>query len=147
MKVFITFLGLFMLGIWGIVFQGDLGLYGHEQLLMKEAAEECAAGAATFLDEKQLSEGIVVFDYDQGRAYADKYLAYIKKNSKVLSKGSVSYTMEFEDEKQGYSKSNREKIPTVNVELHVKTEDLFRLPFIKLTDLKRGARYELPERS
>lgn len=145
MKVFIVFLGILMVSVSAMVYQGDLGAYGHEQLLLKEAAEECAAGAALFLDEDAYSKGLVVFDYEQGETYIKNYLAYIKRNSKALSKGIIRYKTEFEDENKGYSPSNREKIPAVTVEIKVSTEDLFRGPFVEVTSLERRARYELPE--
>lgn len=145
MKVFIVFLGLFMVSVYAIVFQGDLGAYGNEELLLKEAAEECAAGASLLLNEKEFSKGKIVFDYEEGEKYTKNYLAYIKRNSKALSNGVVHYQMEFEDEKKGYLSSNKDKIPAVTVEISVATEDLFRVPFIEVTSLERRARYELPE--
>lgn len=146
MKVFIVFLGLFIVSACAIVYQGDLGAYNHEQLLIKEAAEECAAGAALLLDQEQFSKGSIVFNYEGGKSYTEDYLAYIKRNSKALSKGVVHYQIEFEDENKGFSPSNLEKIPAVTVKIQIATEDLFRVPFIKVTSLERSARYELPER-
>lgn len=146
MKVFIVFIGIFMVSVSAIVYQGDLGIYGHEQLLIKEAAEECAAGSSLFLDNEEFSKGNIVFDYAKGINYTENYLAYITRNSKALSNGVVQYKMEFEDEKRGYSPSNAEKIPAITVKISVVTEDLFRVPFIKVTSLERSARYELPEK-
>lgn len=117
----------------------------HEQLVLKEAAEECAAGASLFLEKGEYAEGRIVFDYSSGREYAQEYLAYIKKNSKTLAKGNISWDMKFEDEKQGYSKTNVNKIPTVIMSIRVVTEDLFKVPFIEVTSLERSARYELLE--
>ncbi len=145
MKVFIVSLGLFIIGVFAVVFQGDLGIYGHEQLLIKEAAEECAAGASLFLDEQEFSKGRIVFDYDLGEKYTEEYLEYIKRNSKALSYGIVNFEMKFEDEKKGYADSNIHKNPAITVEIIVDTEDLFRLPFIEVTSLERSARYELPD--
>lgn len=145
MKVFIVFLGLFIVSASAIVYQGDLGVYNHEQLLLKEAAEECAAGASLLLDQEQFSKGSIVFDDEEGENYTENYLAYIKRNSKALSNGVVHFEMGFEDEKRGYSPSNVEKIPAITVKIKVATADLFRVPFIKVTSLERSARYELPE--
>ncbi len=145
MKVFIVFIGIFMVSVSAIVYQGDLGTYGHEQLLIKEAAEECAAGSSLFLDDEEFSKGNIVFDYEKGINYTENYLAYITRNSKALSNGVVQYKMEFEDEKRGYSLSNAEKIPAITVKISVVADDLFRVPFIEVTSLERSARYELPE--
>lgn len=145
MKVFIIFLGLFMISTSAIVYQGDLGRYSYEQLLIKEAAEECAAGAALFLEDEEYSAGNIVFNYEEGEKYIEEYLAYIKRNSKALSNGIIGYKMTFEDEKKGYSVSNVSRIPAITVEIKVSTDDLFRVPFIEVTSLERSARYELPE--
>ncbi|QIB69931.1 hypothetical protein Ami103574_11630 [Aminipila butyrica] len=147
MKVFIAFLGIFLVSISAVVYQGDLGAYGQEQLLLKEAAEECAAGAALFLEEDAYAKGSIVFNQQQGQTYIKDYLAYIKRNSKALSRGTVSYEAVFEDEDCGYASENFSRIPAVTVDIRVATEDLFRLPFVKVTSLERRARYELPEES
>ncbi|MFV0516298.1 MAG: hypothetical protein ACK5MV_02770 [Aminipila sp.] len=147
MKVFLTFLSLFVLGIWCIVFQGDLGSYNHDSLLLKEAAQECAAGAATFIDEREFAQGRIVFDYNSGKLYVEDYLAYIIKNSKTLSEGKVTYSISFEDEMQGFHVANEEKIPAVFVKISVGNYTFFRLPFFKVSNLERSARYELPERT
>ena len=114
-------------------------------MLLKEAAEECAAGASLFLQEEAYSRGTVVFDYEQADGYIKSYLAYIKRNSKALSQGRAFYTAVFEDDEMGYSPDNTDKIPAVTVQIHVDTADLFRVPFIEVTSLERRARYELPE--
>jgi len=146
MKVFIVFLGIFIISVSAVVFQGDLGAYGHELLLLKEAAEEGAAGAALCLNEEEYAKGNLVFDYKEGEKYIEDYLAYIKRNSKALSEGENYYNIIFQDDKLGYSLENVEKIPSVTVEVKVLTEDLFRVPFINVTSLERRAQYELPEK-
>lgn len=145
MKAYIVFLGLFIVGIFAVSFQGDLGRYQHEQLLLKEAAEECAAGAALLVDEESYADGKIVFDYEKGKEYVSDYLEYIKRNSKALTEGKVSYQIEFEDYNKGYSENNSSQIPAVTVIIDVMTEDLFKDPFIEVTSLERSARYELPE--
>lgn len=144
MKVFIVFLSLLIVNVSALVFQGDLGCYMHEQLLLKEAAEECAAGAALLIDEEEYSYGRIIFDYQAGEKYAQEYLEYIKRNSKVISKGKISCKLTFEDDGKGYSDSNIENIPSISSEIVVKSEDIFRLPFIEVTRLERSTRYELP---
>ncbi|MBN7772063.1 hypothetical protein [Clostridium aminobutyricum] len=145
MKVFIVFVSLLIVYVSALVYQGDLGRYVHEQVLLKEAAEECAAGAALLMDKEEYANGKMVFDYEAGQKYAQEYLEYIKRNSRVLSAGEVDYKIEFEDDKIGYFSSNTDKIPAVTVEIKVLTEDLFKLPFLNVTSLERRARYELPE--
>lgn len=145
MKTYIVFLGLFVIGVFGVSYQGDLGAFVHEELVLKEAAEECAAGASLFLDEDEYAEGKVVFDYDEGRKYAEEYLEYIKRNSKALTDGTWRLTMDFEDDRQGYGEWNTDKIPAVLVKIQVRTaEDMFKVPFIQVRSLERSTRYELP---
>lgn len=145
MKTYIVFLGLFVVGVFCVCVQGDMGAYAQEQLLLKEAAEECAAGAALLLDEEEYSKGRIVFDYEAGKKYAKDYLEYIKRNSKALTSGQVEIDMKFEDHEQGFSSTNMSRIPAVTVKLFVTTEDMFSVPFIEVTSLERSARYELPE--
>jgi hypothetical protein len=144
MKVFIVFLSLLIVNVSALVFQGDLGNYMHEQLLLKEAAEECAAGAAILIDEEEYSYGRITFDYQAGEKYAEEYLEYIKRNSRVMSKGEISCELTFEDDNKGYSTMNIKHIPSITSEIVVKTNDVFRVPFIEVTRLERSARYELP---
>lgn len=145
MKTYIVFLGLFIIGVFAVSFQGDLGRYNHEQLVLKEAAEECAAGAALLIDDEEFADGQIVFDYEKGKAYVDDYLEYIKRNSKALTEGNVSYQIQFEDYNKGFSDDNSGQIPAITVTINVLTEDLFKVPFIEVTSLERSARYELPE--
>lgn len=145
MKIYIVFLGIFLVSVMGLSYQGDLGAYIHEEMVLKEAAEECAAGASLFLEEEAFAEGLIVFKYEEGRSYAAKYLEYIKRNSKALKNGTVDWSMSFEDDMQGYEKTNGKRIPAVSVKIRVTTsEDMFRVPFINVNSLERSARYELP---
>ena len=145
MKTYIVFLGLFIIGVFAVSYQGDLGKYNHEQLILKEAAEECAAGAALLIDEEAYADGKIVFDYEQGEKYVKDYLEYIKRNSKALTEGKVSYQILFEDYNKGYLENNSSQIPAITVSIKVMTEDLFEVPFIEVMSLERSARYELPE--
>ena len=145
MKVFIIFVSLLLVNVSALVYQGDLGRYVQEQLLLKEAAEECAAGAALLINQEEYADGKLVFDYEAGQKYALEYLVYIKRNSRVLSAGKIECKVEFEDDHSGYASSNFDKNPAVTVNISVLTEDLFRLPFLYVTSLERSARYELPE--
>ena len=84
MKTYIVFLGLFIIGIFGMQYQADLGAFLNEELILKEAAEECAAGGALFLEEEEFARGRIIFDYAKSNKYAEEYLEYIKRNSKAL---------------------------------------------------------------
>jgi len=50
MKVFIVFLGIFLINISFLSYQGDMGRYVRCQAFLKAVAEECAAGSALYYD-------------------------------------------------------------------------------------------------
>lgn len=159
MKVFIIFFGLLIINISFLVYQGDMGRYVRCQIFLKAVAEECAAGAALYFDETAYADGRLMFTYEEGK----KYIEYIVEKSKgkmPLPKESIiSYEVEFQDDFLGYEsdsspensegsgigKDEGERNPSVTVELTVATEDLFRLPFLTVTEIIRAARYELPQ--
>lgn len=137
MKVFIVFLAIFLINVSFLSYQGDMGRYVRAQSFLKAVAEECAAGAALYYDEDAYSEGRLRFYSGEGR----KYIEYIIEESRKempLPRGCViTYEADFEDEDA--------EIPSVTVELTAATEDLFRLPFLTVTEIKRAAKYELPQ--
>ena len=137
MKVFIVFLGIFLVDVSFLSYQGDMGRYVRCQAFLKAVAEECAAGAALYYDQDAYSEGHLRFYTREGR----KYIEYILEESKQempLPHGSVIvYEAVFQDEGV--------EIPSVTVKLTATTEDLFRLPFLEVTEIKRAAKYELPQ--
>ncbi|MDD3169460.1 MAG: hypothetical protein PHC91_08395 [Eubacteriales bacterium] len=156
MKVFIVFIGLLLINVSFLSYQGDLGRYNRCQGFLKAAAEECAAGAALYYDEAAYSDGQFQFYYEEGR----KYIEYILEESKrtmPLPRGSIiTYEVVFQDDYLGYESGSEagpagggeqepEDNPSVTVELNAVTDDLFRLPFLDVTGIKRAAKYELPQ--
>ena len=143
MKVFIVFLGLLLVNISFLCYQGDLGRYIQEQAILKAAAEECAAGAALLLEEEAYGQGLIIFDKAAGRRYADAHLAYTMHS---ISGGESAYyhcALSFEYDECGYGADNALKRPAVTAEVRVRTEDRFRLPMLTVTDFQRESRYEL----
>lgn len=137
MKVFIVFLGIFLINVSFLSYQGDLGRYVRCQAFLKAVAEECASGAALYYDEEAYSEGQLRFYADEGREYIE-YILEESKNKMPLPPGSViRYEAVFQDEGA--------EIPSVTVELTAVTEDLFRLPFLEVKEIRRAAKYELPQ--
>ncbi|MEL7657016.1 MAG: hypothetical protein AAGU75_14045 [Bacillota bacterium] len=136
MKVFIVFCGLLIVNLSFLSYQGDMGRYVKCQNYLKAVAEESAAGAALYYDEPAYSEGEFRFRYEEGQ----KYIGYIIEESKTrmpLPKGTkITYEVEFQD---------KEMIPSVTVSITAVTEDLFHLPFLEVTKVKRTAKYELPQ--
>ncbi len=159
MKVFIIFFGLLIINISFLTYQGDMGRYVRCQVFLKAVAEECAAGAALYYDETAYSDGRLRFYYEEGRKYIE-YMIEESKNEMPLPRDSiVSYKVFFQDDYLGFEQASSEQgggasgsgsdesemNPSVTVELTAATGDLFRLPFLKVTEIKRAAKYELPQ--
>lgn len=142
MKVFIVFLGLLLINVSFLSYQGDLGRYTRCQMFLKAAAEECAAGAALYYDEAAYAEGKFQFRYDDGRELIE-YLMQESRREMSLPCGSIlTYEVLFQDDNTGYEEGS---IPSVTVEITAVTGDLFRLPFLEVHEIKRAAKYELPQ--
>lgn len=58
------------------------------------------------------------------------------------SDSNISYEVKYEDDFRGYE---NQEIPSVTVSLTADTEDIFKLPFIEVKEVKRTAKYELPQ--
>ena len=141
MKIFIVFIGLLVINVSYLSYQGDIENFVRKQAFLKFTAEECSAGAATLIVEEEYAEGRIVFNYEAGQSYADEYINYVKEKTKL--KGTLSCKLSFEDDNLGYNIENFNNIPAVNAVVRFETEDIFRLPMITLTEIERSARYEL----
>lgn len=141
MKVFIVFIGLLVINVSYLSYQGDMENFVRKQAFLKFTAEECSAGAATLIVDEEYAEGRLVFNYEEGQKYADAYISYLKEKTKL--KGTLSCSLTFEDDNIGYNIHNTECIPAVNAVVRFETKDIFRLPIITLTEIERSARYEL----
>lgn len=148
MKVFIIFLGLFIINVSFLSYQGDMGRYVRSQAFLKALAEECASGASLYYDEDAYSGGQFQFQYEEGQKYIE-YIIKESKNQMPLPAGStISYEVKFEDDVLGYENGEAYGAlnnPSVRVVITAATEDLFRLPFLEVTRMERAAKYELPQ--
>ncbi len=142
MKVFIVFLGLFIINVSFLSYQGDMGRYVQCQTFLKAVAEECAAGAALYYDEEAYSEGEYYFYYEEGQKYIAHIIGESKKKMSLPQNSNITYEVSFQDDYLGYE---GETIPSVTVSITADTEDLFHLPFLEVTQVKRAAKYELPQ--
>lgn len=155
MKVLIVFFGLLIINISFLTYQGDMGRYVRCQILLKAVAEECAAGAALYFDEAAFSDGHFRFHYEEGRKYIEYMVEEAKKQMPLPANSIISYEVTFQDDSLGYGSDEGEAagseteidkgIPSVTVVLTAATCDLFRLPFLSVTEIKRAAKYELPQ--
>lgn len=143
MKVFIVFTALFMMAFTCVVYQGDVNKYMHEQETLKIIAEEAACQAAMRIDEEEYGMGRKVFDYSEAETAA---AVYVEAGRKLLAEGikyDISYSMNFEDDLAGYDAENEENIPAVTVSVCAETDDFFRLPFLKKSEITRKSKYEV----
>jgi len=167
MKVFIVFLGVLIINISFLCYQGDLGRYLRTQAAMKALAEECGAGAALFYDAEAYGDGSMVANREEALKYTDYVLhnadpgngkdtladidsaicffddtltarRYI--DGKLVSESGFSYPYRYEDE------GGKEIIidsPSVIVTLSIMPNEIFRLPFIGQDAIVRSAMYEI----
>lgn len=142
MKVFIVFLGLFVINVSFLSYQGDLGRYTRCQTFLKAVAEECAAGAALYYDEAAYSDGQLRFCYEEGRAFIGYLVEESKTEMPLPIDSIITWEVYFQDDYLGYEE---EEIPSVTVEITATTKDLFHLPFLEVKQIKRASKYELPQ--
>lgn len=150
MKIFIIFMGLLIVNVSFFSYQGDLGRYVRCQAFLKAAAEECAAGAALYYDEAAYSDGQFRFKYEEGLEYIEYILEGSREEMPLPQDSIVTYEAAFQDDYLGYGDGDGTgggagNIPSVTVKLTAVTRDLFRLPFLEVTEIKRAAKYELPQ--
>ena len=145
MKVFIVFLGLFIINVSFLAYQGDMGRYVRCQTFLKAVAEECAAGAALYYDEDAYSDGKLRFYYEEGRGYIEYIMEESKKEMPLPEDTVITYDVVFQDDYLGYEATEGEYNPSVTVEITATTKNLFRLPFLEVREIKRAAMYELPQ--
>ncbi|WP_027398260.1 hypothetical protein [Anaerovorax odorimutans] len=142
MKTFIVFVGILIINISFIIYQGDMNRYVQAQNFLKATAEECASGAALYYDENLFSEGKMVFKYSEGIKFIENFLNETENKMPFENCSKIMYSIVFEDDLQGYKEDSN---PSVEVILKVETEDFFRLPFLNINNVERMAKYELPK--
>lgn len=148
MKTFLTFLGLLVVCLSLLCFTSDMDRYAKLQLHMKALAEECAAGSVLFTDAADYARGSIVFCEEDAKQYVD-FLLQKAMDSSVYLNGSLRAEIRLFDDEKGYdgllAYHVRQNRPCSVVTLHWEGQDLFRLPFFRLTSAKRAAVYEWHE--
>lgn len=130
MKSFITFIAILSVAVSIVIYDTDMGAYMQKQEKIKALAEDAAAGAALYYDEYSYGQGYMVFNRKEGIKFIDGIL------KGKFPEDEISYDLEYFE---GIRK------PAVEVTLKVKGKDMFRLPFLKVENIVRKAKYELPE--
>lgn len=146
MKIFVVFLAILLLNVSYLSQSADLDRYSLLQRQLKVLAEEGACGAALFRDEDEYALGRLCVDRQAAEAYLDFLLANQRSLTETDPSATVEGHIEVFDDASGYGDADRYGIsgasPAVVVELEWSGEDLFRLPFVSVTRLRRSATYQ-----
>lgn len=161
MKVLIVSLGLLLVGVTFVIYQGDMSRYLQIQTFVKAVAEECAAGAALYYDEEAYSRGSMVIRQEEAVKYIDHLVEEAADQLRLSEGEGISYELQIAGEKGGMrllgegggtdtpgengGDSPAGQSPWVEVTLRLKTKDLFRLPFLKAEQVVRSGKYELAD--
>lgn len=144
MKVFLIFLSLFIVNITLITYQGDMNRYLQLRTFLKFEAEECAGGASLYYDEEAYGNGKMVIAEKESRAYINRIVTEAAASPTMPPGSRLTFSTEIVDDEK--AASDGEQAPSVTVTLHLDTPDLFRLPFLKVTEVTRKAKYQLSSR-
>lgn len=171
MKLFIVFLAIVLLNISFLTYQSDLSRYLHMQSTIKAIAEECGAGAALFFKTPEFADGYLVSEVDEAIKHIEFILLNVKETAGFTNMTEIWYEVAFFDDsllsktyRNGllqravpftfpfyYSDSQGKEIriiaPSVVVTLNISTKDIFRLPFLEVTEIRRSAMYELKSKN
>ena len=109
-------------------YAGDLNNYVSLQRRLKALAEECAAGAALFIDPAGFAEGTLTIDEDDAYAYAEFMINKANSNTGPLT-GVFDVSLSFDG-------------PEVTATVSFTGEDMFRLPMIDVFGAARTAAYK-----
>lgn len=144
MKVFLVFIGLMIINITFISYQGDLSRYLQLQNLLKAAAEECAAGAALYYDEEAYSQGLMIIKQEEAEKYVVSQVRQVESVIELEGGGGLTYELSiFDDSSPDHADPGVP--PSVVVSLRLTTTDLFHLPFLEVKQVVRSAKYELAD--
>lgn len=130
MKVFLVFMGILLINLSFLVYNGDMAQYEKMQVFLKATAEDCAAGAALYYDEEKYSKG----EWCIREAEAEQFiLKKVKFAEEMLGRaygGVIEYHVLYSEKE-------------IEVELcYYLNKDLFRLPFLSMDNVSRTAKYE-----
>ena len=150
MKTFVVFLALMLLNVSFLSFHTDMDRYQKLQVYLKAAAEEAAAGGALCRDEEAFGSGLLAVREDDARRYAAFIIEGAEKELQESIGGSAEWKVEIFDDEKGYGGCEKygltQGLPAVLVSVNIKCRDLFRLPFLSVTSVKRSAVYQWENR-
>lgn len=146
MKTFIVFLALILVFTSFLCYTTDLGSYVKLQSHLKALAEDCALGSSLFADEHEYAEGRLVIDEASAMRYTDFLTREAVNTMPPLGKGRITADLTIFDDAKGYEGAAAygftSGLPGAVVTLTYSGPDLFRLPFLTVTEVKRTAVYQ-----
>ncbi|GKX28706.1 hypothetical protein SH1V18_11860 [Vallitalea longa] len=162
MKPFLFTLAMLILFAIFLTYQTDNNTYIRQLEKLKYVADECSGAAGLLYDEEAYSEGITVYNQEEGKKII-KYL--IKENLELEDEHSPSESSYWKDEVQYeiiffdnsntsfpyYYTDSQERFtkliaePTIIVEINT-GEPPFRLKFLPRKDAIRSSAYEYLDR-
>ena len=98
MKVFLTFLALFIVNINMMVFHDDMRIYNSIKGDIEGAAENCAHGASTYFDIEKYADGELEYDRDQAAALIERVRSRCLESNKKDLIEELHVTAYFFDE-------------------------------------------------
>ena len=140
MKTFLVFLSILLVSVTFIAYQGDLAHYMQIQEYLKGLAEECALGAAMYYETEAFGQGALVFSETEANAFVEHMVSQGQTVLNEGREGTLTWSLQLCDEAKGFDGSDRD--PATIVTLRYICEDLFRLPFLRVTEISRQAKYQ-----
>lgn len=144
-----TFLGLLVVSLSLLCFTSDMDRYAKLQLHMKALAEDCAAASVLFTDPEAYSRGLIVFSREDALRCAEFMAASAQNSSSSWLRGTLSVDISLFDDEKGYEGlavlGIEEERPCGAAVVTWEGEDIFRLPFFRVTSAFRTAVYEWVE--
>lgn len=141
MKVFLLFLALLLVFTAFFIYEGDFGNYLRLSGYLKHIAEEASLAATLYFDEQIYGQGMYVLSEKEGRKAVEYIVDEAEKNLSGAREGTLSYELVLHDDEKGYPPG--ESFPSAEVTVTYTCADLFRLPFLRLTEVKRQSKYEV----
>ncbi len=162
MKPLIVSMALLLMAVMIMSFNGDYMVFMDEAAGLKEAASECAAAAALSLEPSAYADGRLIFDRPRAAAaalssfeyylgkmnrtgYLDAYIILLGNDDSGIWRyeaapaGAASYPA-----RAGSAIPRAAGIPySVTACLYIRTDDIFSLAGIDITEMCRISTYEL----
>jgi len=141
MKVFIVFLCILIIFVGFFVYESDLSNYLRIEGYLKNLSEEAACAAAMYYDEARFGQGIYILSETEGRKAVEYIVAEANSALSSVREGILTYELDLFDSEKGFD--GTEQRPAAQVTLTYTCDDLFRLPFLRVTSVERRGRYEI----